>query len=85
MIISDEPRDQLARDLADLYAVKLALILVPVRRLLNAVDRQELADAMSRLVGNISTDVHAVLSRYEIKKTHEQHSSRGESPCSESP
>lgn len=59
-------RSRLLEELADLYTVKLALLLVPVRQLLQAVQRQELAAAINTQLRDLSVELDAILANYEI-------------------
>jgi hypothetical protein len=59
---------QLADELNHLLVVKLALVLVPTRRVLQAIGREGLASAIRKITCNLSADLEAILSEYNISK-----------------
>jgi hypothetical protein len=59
---------QLVDELNDLLAVKLALVLVPAQRALQAIGREGLAAAMGKITSNLSADLQSILSGYTIRR-----------------
>ncbi len=59
-------REQLTEELQDLFAVKLALVLVPAEQALLSVGRKELANVIRKISGDISLDLAAILAAYTI-------------------
>jgi hypothetical protein len=59
---------QLVDELNDLLVVKLALVLVPTRRALQAIGREGLASAMGKITSNLSADLESILSGYNISR-----------------
>jgi hypothetical protein len=61
-------RQELLEEVVDLFAVKLALVLVPVRRALTSLDPEGLAAVIEQMARSFSTELTATLSRYVIVK-----------------
>ena len=59
---------QLVDELNDLLAVKLALVLVPAQRALQAIGRGGLAAAMGKITSNLSADLECILSGYNVSR-----------------
>ena len=59
---------QLVDELNDLLVVKLAPVLVPARRVLQAIGREGLAVAMGKLTSSLSADLECILSGYNINR-----------------
>jgi hypothetical protein len=59
---------QLVDELNDLLGVKLALVLVPAQRALQAISREGLATAMGKITSNLSADLESILSGYNISR-----------------
>jgi hypothetical protein len=67
--------EQLVNELNDLFVVKLALVLVPAQRALQAVGREGLATAIGQITSNLSADLESILSGYDIRKRVEENAS----------
>jgi hypothetical protein len=59
---------QLVDELKDLLGVKLALVLVPTQRALQAINQQGLAAAMGKITSNLSADLESILAGYNISR-----------------
>jgi hypothetical protein len=59
---------QLVDELNHLLVVKLALVLVPTRRALQAIGWEGLALAIGKITCNLSADLESILSSYNISK-----------------
>jgi hypothetical protein len=59
---------QLVDELNDLLGVKLALVLVPAQRALQAISREGLATAMGKITSNLSADLECILSGYNVSR-----------------
>jgi hypothetical protein len=66
--MSADVDEQLVDELKDLLVVKLALVLVPAQRALQALSRDGLAAAMGKITSNLSADLESILSGYHISK-----------------
>jgi hypothetical protein len=60
--------EQLVNELNDLFVVKLALVLVPAQRALQAVGREGLATAIGQITSNLSADLECILSGYNVSR-----------------
>ena len=66
---------QLVDELNNLLVVKLALVLVPTQRVLQALSHEGLATAMGKITSDLSADLESILSEYNISKRDEENDS----------
>lgn len=59
---------QLVDELNNLLVVKLALILVPTRQVLQGLRHEGLATAMEKITSDVSADLESILSGYTISR-----------------
>lgn len=63
----DSAATMLEDELMNLYTFRLATVLVPVRRLLRALDEERLRRAISTLGTQFADCVHDILSQYAVE------------------
>jgi hypothetical protein len=62
--------DMLTEELRELIGIRMAVVLVPACRALDAQGRGDLRSYIERFVGHLSDDLENVLSKYEVRRKH---------------